>query len=297
MENASKALLMAGGILLTMLVVTVLMYAFGLVSEYQANKDRLREIEEVAKFNQQFTGYERNDVLGYEVLSLVNKVIDYNQRHSFKGNETTSSVGNTDQFKHITVKIKMYDNSIGDSIINPDDGKVSKAELTNNLATIVTVPATEFESERTYPTGGIKLQLFTSNEYTQSEAIDQFKQAIINATDVIANNFGGDTSIQNLVKNKGSIYEGNVIGYNEGIVDTSWYDRNYIEARYKTLTGNDLEINDIRDGTKIEDVIKYYEFSQFKKAIFKCVKVGYDDGQDGTGRVTLLEFEFTGEIK
>lgn len=295
MENASKALLMAGGILLTMLVVTVLMYAFGLVSEYQANQDRLKEIEEVSKFNQQFTGYERNDVLGYEVLSLVNKVIDYNQRHSFKGNETTSSVENIDQFKPITVKIKMYDNSAPPN--NLTDGKVSKTELTNKLATIVTVPATGSARERTYPTSGIKLQLFTQEEYMQSDAKDEFKNNIINKTDIIADKFGGDTSIQNLVKNIGSIYEGNIIDYNIGVVDTSWYDRNYIESRYKTLTGTKLSIENIRKQNNIEDVIKYYEFSQFKKAIFKCVKVGYDDGQDGTGRVTLLEFEFTGEIK
>lgn len=295
MENASKALLIAGGVLLTMLVVTILIYAFGLFSDYQAEQDRLKEIEEVSKFNQQFTGYERNDVLGYEVLSLINKVIDYNQRHSSKGDETDSAIGNTDQYIPITVKLRMYDKNAPSN--DSEDGKGSKNELINGLSTIITIPATSTKSEKTYPNGGQKLQLFTEYEYEQSDAIDEFKKNIINETDSISTKFGGDTTIQNLVKNIDSIYEGKIINYNTGYVDTSWYDENYIVSRYQTLTGIKSSIDEIRKKDNVEDVIKYYEFSQFKKAIFKCVKVAYDDGENGTGRVTLLEFEFTGEIK
>ena len=109
MENASKALLMAGGVMLTILVVSLLFYAWTSVSEYQANQDKLIEIQNVAKFNAQFTNYQRDDVQGYELLSLVNKVIDYNQR--FSSEFGSSSAGNYAQYRPVIINIKLDENT------------------------------------------------------------------------------------------------------------------------------------------------------------------------------------------
>ena len=85
MENASKALIMAGGMLLAILIVSLLIYAWSLFSEYQASQDSLADVEDTAKFNEQFANYDRDDVQGYELISLVNKIIDYNYRKSDDG--------------------------------------------------------------------------------------------------------------------------------------------------------------------------------------------------------------------
>ena len=109
MENASKALLMAGGVMLTILVISVFLYVWTSFSEYQANLDRIKEVEELAKFNSQFTNYQRDDVQGYELLSLVNKVIDYNQR--FSSAFGTSAAGNSAQYMPIKITIKLDENN------------------------------------------------------------------------------------------------------------------------------------------------------------------------------------------
>ncbi len=49
MENASKALIMAGGMLLAILIVSLLIYAWSLFSEYQASQDSLADVEDTAK--------------------------------------------------------------------------------------------------------------------------------------------------------------------------------------------------------------------------------------------------------
>ena len=82
MENASKALLMAGGVLLAMMVIAFALFAWGKFGEFYDSKDELKDVEDVAKFNEQFTAYQRNDVHGYELISLANKVADYNFRFS-----------------------------------------------------------------------------------------------------------------------------------------------------------------------------------------------------------------------
>lgn len=101
MENASKALLIAGEILIAMLILSLIVYAGGKISEYQASKVELSNIKSTAKFNEQFTNYQRDDVQGYELLSLIHKVIDYNQKN------TEDSTINADAYPCIKLEINM----------------------------------------------------------------------------------------------------------------------------------------------------------------------------------------------
>lgn len=101
MENASKALLIAGGILLAILMISLMVYAWGKISEYQASKVELANIKSTAEFNAQFTNYDRDDVQGYELLTLIHRVIDYNQRN------TKDSTINADSYPCISLTISM----------------------------------------------------------------------------------------------------------------------------------------------------------------------------------------------
>ena len=64
MENASKALLISAGILIVMLVVTLLIFGWRSYSDYFLKKQELENIDNLAKFNEQFESYERDDVMG-----------------------------------------------------------------------------------------------------------------------------------------------------------------------------------------------------------------------------------------
>ena len=78
MENASKALLIAAGIMIGLIVITMIVYAHHKVSNYYRSKELTLESEQLADFNEQFLGYNRADVRGSDLISLVNKIIDYN---------------------------------------------------------------------------------------------------------------------------------------------------------------------------------------------------------------------------
>ena len=106
MENASKALIMAGGMLLAILIVSLLVYAWSLFSKYQSSQDDLTDIEDTAKFNEQFTNYQRDNVKGYDILSLANKVTDYNYRKS-KSDRT-----NDENYVPITIVINLTDDNL-----------------------------------------------------------------------------------------------------------------------------------------------------------------------------------------
>ena len=73
MENASKALLMAGGILIAMLIIAVLVRSFTTVSIFQKAKLSEEEQAELVAFNEQYTKYLGQYVYGTEVITVINK--------------------------------------------------------------------------------------------------------------------------------------------------------------------------------------------------------------------------------
>lgn len=81
MENASKALIMAGGVLISLIIIALLVIFFNNLSDLQNTKLTSEEVEQAAEFNKQYDVYAR-DVYGSELLSIANKIIDYNKRES-----------------------------------------------------------------------------------------------------------------------------------------------------------------------------------------------------------------------
>lgn len=81
MENASRALIMAGAVLLALIIIGALVFFFNNLSNLQATKQSSEEIIQAAEFNKQYDVYARN-VYGSELLSIANKIHDYNIREA-----------------------------------------------------------------------------------------------------------------------------------------------------------------------------------------------------------------------
>lgn len=81
MENASKALTMAGGVLIALLVISLLVLFFHNVRDLQGMEQSSEEQEQAVEFNKQYDVYARN-VYGSELLSIANKIADYNKREA-----------------------------------------------------------------------------------------------------------------------------------------------------------------------------------------------------------------------
>lgn len=99
MENASKALLMAGGILTALLVIGALILMFNQLGSYQKGNSDAEKNSQIAEFNKKFEKYAEGEINGTDIISLVNQVIDYN-----KGDAKTNSI-NYD--KKITVTVTL----------------------------------------------------------------------------------------------------------------------------------------------------------------------------------------------
>lgn len=81
MENASKALIMTGGVLISLIVIGLLVLFYNNLSGMQKIKTDSETEQQAAEFNKQYDVYAR-DVYGSEILSIANKIADYNKREA-----------------------------------------------------------------------------------------------------------------------------------------------------------------------------------------------------------------------
>ncbi len=86
MENASKALLIAGGVLIAILLLTIFSYLFGKMSENTSAIYKEMEKHEVSEFNQQFLNFEGNDSLtAQDVATILNLAENAKKDTKFAG--------------------------------------------------------------------------------------------------------------------------------------------------------------------------------------------------------------------
>ena len=82
MENASKALLIAGGVLITLMVVSLGVYLFTDFSTTASNINRQNADRQLTSFNTQYTVYVgRTNITGYELVSVINMAANNNSEY------------------------------------------------------------------------------------------------------------------------------------------------------------------------------------------------------------------------
>ncbi len=299
MENASKALLIAGGILILIILVSLVLLVKGNISNYYASEEELKMTEDKTKFNEQFTRYNRNDVAGYELISLSNKIIDYNERLS-----SETSEGNDVKANPVKISIILWkDTNKRDEVMNLlsyDNNKFyllkeKSGQLIENNSYLnknnkssleeFVKDARKLETNSKYLKGLTKnidkiilKEGKNSNQLSKAWSYDNKKwnQPSENS---VTDKEGDTTKLLNAILKLESITQSSKYS-NELKADKSY-------SNVATQYGKMLNDNGF-------NMYRYYEYSQFTKAKFKCTSLKYDDT---TGKVNELAFEFTGEIE
>lgn len=260
MENASKALLIAGGVLLTMIVVVILIFARGKFGDFYNKEDELGKITDISEFNLQFSNYDRDDVHGYELISLSNRIADYNMRYSNDANAM-----NNEKYNPITINIKF-------------PGETAKALWYDET------PRTHF---------------FNYNQtITQSSTINQILN-IIEQSHKVEELFGNSNEASKVAKSISVLTDQQRDYYMTARkisqTEAEKIILDYYNSLVKTETAKASSYSEIKYKiTQIANIYEYYEYYQLKKAIFKCTGITYDSVSN---RVSTISFEFTGDIE
>lgn len=80
MENASKGLLIAGGMLLAIIVLSLLVYMLSATGRFNDAISERKATEELAAYNAKFEAYHKSRLYGTDVITVVNKAIEHNTK-------------------------------------------------------------------------------------------------------------------------------------------------------------------------------------------------------------------------
>ena len=133
MENAAKALLMAGGILIALLIIGAIVLLFSNLQDYQNKTDISEKQAQIAQFNNQFEPFNKNNLTLMELKSVYNKIESHNKKYPEykittnikevynKIDTSFSNIAEEDkQNKHFKCTSIKYEN---------DDGRISNIEF------------------------------------------------------------------------------------------------------------------------------------------------------------------------
>lgn len=262
MENATKALTMAASILMALVIIGSVLLVFNNLSKYQDFNDQLTKDKHVIEFNNRFETYNRTDVRGSDLLSLINKVVDYNERQSFVGKEG-SDLG----YQPIKLTIDLGKNKTNIEVNSECDS--DERIITNNNEYVIYYKGTD--------------------KYEKTNDMEEILEEIND----IENTYG-QTELTKLVVAINSIFiEGDSNGPEQDKAI-----KTYENITGNDVTWNDIGPGkNIR-----KDVYKYSEYIQFKRSHFNCSKdsegntpgVVYDEN---TGRIIEMYFVGNGKIE
>lgn len=103
MENAAKALQMAAGVLISVMVLTLVVIGYNNLSATKRIEQDIEGREQAVNFNKQFDSYNKK-LYGSELIALANLIEDYNKRYPVSEgyyqidpiNSTTLGLASTD---------------------------------------------------------------------------------------------------------------------------------------------------------------------------------------------------------
>ena len=296
MENASKALLIGAAILFAVMILSLLMIGYQQISSYFSERHEVAMIEQTTKFNGQFENYNQKSIRGSDMISLMNKVIDYNERLSYmegtkyKRLEITIDLINNstvEQFKYTTTE-----SGFSNASIFPASTKITNVTTTG-------IPPTTIEESRE-----LDKQLILITGVINDLKDESKNGGIPNVTDKKLQSLASNISniflnIANLDNPSIKITESTTVpNINAPVTSTQ---ENIIASRkkrnelIKNILNIELSLNNnavVTDMTKLNSIkemaLKYYQIIQFKRAYFECIGTEYDTE---TGRILKMNFK------
>ena len=81
MENAAKALEIAAGVILGVLIMSLIAYFLTSIGSWPEQEDSQKMMEQTAKFNLEYEVYDKKGMYGTDVISCMSKAINNNEKY------------------------------------------------------------------------------------------------------------------------------------------------------------------------------------------------------------------------
>ena len=278
MENATKALLIAAGVMIAVMILSLLLIGYNQISDYYNKQHESTEVDQLTKFNSKFENYHRNKIRGSDMISLMNRVIDYNTNESYQAGTNYERIGVTIDLKSNSVinQFKYDKNDASDATILNNTIINSSYEITNKSGKNI-----DNDNKLTAITGAEnKLMQSLNSLGVSNTSSSQLQSLASNISNIMIEDNDQPTELWQVrntkIKNRQKRAELIKRVLN---IDITYSDE-------ETAVANSSSQDKINEIKKI--ALQYYQYIQFKRAYFDCTEVKYDEK---TGRVCEMNFE------
>ena len=271
MENSTKAIIIAGGMFILIMVITLLVVFGRSLSSYMQGQHDKEIVKQVTEFNNKFANYQGTELRGNELISVLNRVIDYNALEA-------GEYG----YDPVLVEIDLVDRNALDSVIkfNSKDenflfkknvSKIKNSKDSDDVLKTISQKGTtilsKYSDKEKYPDNYIPRLTDTKLQKLSAE-ISNIAQEKDNSSWL--DGYDGDRiAVYNRTRAKKLT---SILGYEvsaEGKIKVDGIEKDIIPA--------------VKNAT-----CEYYQYTQFKRIMFKCTSIEYS--QD-TGRINKMSFE------
>jgi len=128
MEHANKAIIMAFGMLVAVMILGTIAYVFTRLKALPTQDDEIDTVEQRRLFNQEYEVYDKKIMYGVDVISVLNKAQSNNEKY-IEGNFLSGNLYNTDYIINIVVNFtKPLDETIEVTYLQNTVGGVSEIQ-------------------------------------------------------------------------------------------------------------------------------------------------------------------------
>lgn len=294
MENASKALYIAGSLLIALLVISLLVYTFNNLGGVEEQKDEIAYEESITAFNREYEAFNKRIMYGVDVISCINKAVSNNEKYVKGGNWASGGASGDEAVVDIQVLLK---NDLKESFkiyhMNDKNNKESTIYQTSSEVVYDDFDKNDYLTMPVYDFFKVENNNLLSNESLKSKTIG----SLFGGTGTRFTEPAPELELE-LEKVKRAKVDDLNSEYNDyyfmDLMEENRKKHNFVEGTesLKVLVSHatELEIVRINDSSdsKVWSSVKWTTvLSDFKKRKFECEEITYNEN---TGRVENILF-------
>lgn len=177
MENATKALEMAGSVLIGLLILGCLVFAYNQLASVKQQEQVSKKVEQASDFNKDYLAYDRNNLYGSDIFSIANLISNYNiKEHEAK------------DYTEITISVKIKTKIIGAKRFNKDSGGIYNANDITTAYNELSEDITAVGNKRYFN----KAVSYWSKFGTNDRLVEQINQEVSYPNDTLIRNLKAD---------------------------------------------------------------------------------------------------------
>lgn len=279
MDNVAKALQIAGGVLLAVIIMSLVSYFFSSIGLWPMEQDQVEDAEQLAKFNLEYEIYDKKGMYGVDVISCLNKAISNNEKYVEGGSFLTGNRYGDEFTVDVWVRLTSDDLEESVEVYYFDQGKQRQFFGSN--------PIMVDNRNLSMGTAGFDIQSDYYTNYDNNTVLPAEPQTFSDPTDIRPDKG----------EHEGTDFDGNLhSGYYSLVLDSPQNGQSennlvrLIKLSNRADTGSLDRTVSNRTGKNLDkwSTIKWKTaLSDFKKRRFKCDFLGYSER---TGRVNRIYF-------